>query len=356
MPEYQLHLDAKCRQLTDAFASIGAPPPDVFASAPTHYRQRCELHIWQEGERVRYAMFEPGSRVPYCLDQFDPASERINRAMPLLLDELNANPVLRKRLFEVDFLSGLSGDLLISLIYHRRLDEAWDCAAAPLQRILNASIIGRSKGQKRVLSQDFITERLPVAGREWIYRHQEGAFSQPNAGVNCQMIQWAMDMAGHNNLGDLLELYCGAGNFTLPLSTCFRRVFATEISKSSVAALAWNQQANGVENLQWARLSAVEMRDALAAVRPFRRLQGIDLTSYHFSHLFVDPPRAGLDAATLAFASEFDRVIYISCNPETLIANLQVLQQTHRVERTALFDQFPFTPHLESGVLLSRRT
>jgi len=52
---------------------------------------------------------------------------------------------------------------------------------------------------------------------------------------------------------------------------------------------------------------------------------------------------------------EYERILYISCNPETLKDNLGELCQTHRIERLALFDQFPFTHHIESGVYLVRR-
>ena len=91
--------------------------------------------------------------------------------------------------------------------------------------------------------------------------------------------------------------------------------------------------------------------------RPFRRLQqdGIALAAYDFDTVFVDPPRAGIDDATLALLARFPRILYISCNPETLAANLAVLDATHRISACALFDQFPFTPHIESGVLLVRR-
>ena len=49
------------------------------------------------------------------------------------------------------------------------------------------------------------------------------------------------------------------------------------------------------------------------------------------------------------------RILYISCNPETLVRNLEVLAQTHAIDRLALFDQFPYTHHVECGVALTRR-
>eukprot|EP00959_Pyramimonas_sp_CCMP1952_P013734 290311-Pyramimonas_sp.AAC.1 len=63
----------------------------------------------------------------------------------------------------------------------------------------------------------------------------------------------------------------------------------------------------------------------------------------------VDPPRAGLDEASLQFAGTFERVVYVSCNPATLVRDLQTLSATHEVQRFAVFDQFPYTPHTECG-------
>ena len=89
--------------------------------------------------------------------------------------------------------------------------------------------------------------------------------------------------------------------------------------------------------------------------REFERLKGIDFTSKNFTTVLVDPPRAGLDPETLAMISQFEHIIYISCNPNTLVDNLSVLSKTHEVTRAALFDQFPFTTHMESGVFLQRK-
>ncbi len=91
--------------------------------------------------------------------------------------------------------------------------------------------------------------------------------------------------------------------------------------------------------------------------REFRRLAELPqpLGSYDLRTLLVDPPRAGLDEHTLAMAREFEAIIYISCNPQTLADNLLLLSQTHWIEHLALFDQFPYTEHMECGVFLRRR-
>ena len=227
--------------------------------------------------------------------------------------------------------------------------------AEALAAALGVHLIGRARREKRIIDQDYITETFRVGGRDYHYRQYENSFSQPNAAVCQHMLDWATAQAGSR--ADLLELYCGNGNFTLPLAARYRRVLATEVSKSGIRALRANLSENNIENIAVARLSAEELGEALRGVRPFRRLQqdGINLATYDFDTVFVDPPRAGIDAATLALIARYPRILYISCNPETLAANLHTLSQTHRIRACALFDQFPFTPHIESGVVLVRK-
>jgi tRNA (uracil-5-)-methyltransferase len=167
------------------------------------------------------------------------------------------------------------------------------------------------------------------------------------------MLSWASESLT-NSAGDLVELYCGNGNFTAVLAQHFNQVLATEISKVSVASAVLNFAANSIDNVEVVRISSEEFTQALNKERPFRRLSHIDMDSYDFSTIFVDPPRSGLDAETEKLVSRFDSILYISCNPATLAANLAEITKTHAIESVALFDQFPWTTHIESGVLLRR--
>ncbi|WP_060508718.1 tRNA (uridine(54)-C5)-methyltransferase TrmA [Pseudomonas sp. NBRC 111124] len=352
---YDTQLEGKVARLRELLAPFGAPEPAVFDSPREHYRLRAEFRLWREDGQRHYAMFAPGDKHKAILiDEFPIASQRINELMPRLKAAWQASEELGNRLFQVEFLTTLAGDAMVTLCYHRPLDEAWEVAARQLAADLGVSVIGRSKGKRLVIGRDYAVEKLDVAGRVFSYRQPEGAFTQPNGAVNQKMLSWAFEAIGERE-DDLLELYCGNGNFTLPLATRVRQVLATEISKTSVNAALSNLDENAVDNVRLVRLSAEELTQALNEVRPFRRLEGIDLKSYEFGTVFVDPPRAGMDPDTCELTRRFERILYISCNPETLAANIAQLQDTHRIERCALFDQFPYTHHMESGVLLVRR-
>lgn len=362
---YQAQLANKVARIQKQFACFEPPMLEIHQSPISHFRMRAEFRIWHSDDDMFYAMFErdeAGKKTVIRLDEFPIATRQINELMSVLLTELKANAVLSERIFEIHFLNTLKGDMLVSLIYHKKLDQTWQDLAGALADRLGIKIIGRSRGQKIVISDDFVIEQMTVevqGGKQTFYYQQiEGGFSQPNAQVCQAMLNFACDVADSiANKQDLLELYCGNGNFTLPLSGYFKKVLATELSKSSVNAARWAITHNGISNIDIARLSAEDFGQAHKGVREFRRLleAGIDMNDYAFNTVFVDPPRAGVDDQTLKILQDFDNIIYISCNPDTLFDNLLTLTQTHDIRRMALFDQFPYTHHIESGVWLSRR-
>ena len=352
---YAAQLGAKTARFQADFVPFALPEPTVHASAPESYRLRAEFRIWHQNERADYAMFDPAEpKRPIILDDFAAASEPIRAAMPRLRARLMASEVLKNRLFQVNFLSTLSGELLITLIYHRLLDDAWEAAARDLAAEMDVQLIGRSRKQKIVIGREWLLEAFELNGRPLRYQQLEGSFTQPNGGINRQMLGWACQQAAGLG-GDLLELYCGNGNFTIALAPAFERVLATEVSKSSVQAAHYNLAANAIDNVTMVRMSSDEISAALAGVRAFNRMKDVDLPGYRFSTLFVDPPRSGLDAPTLELARGFQNILYISCNPQTLQENVAALHATHTLSASAVFDQFPYTHHLECGLLLTRR-
>ena len=204
-------------------------------------------------------------------------------------------------------------------------------------------------------SQNFIEQNLTGQNLDCEKRCAQNSACKNSTEQNSSCEQYAVRQES-SAARDLLELYCGHGNFTIPLAAKFNRVLASEISKSSIANARINCELNGVCNAQFVRLSADELMSAFARRREFERLKGIDIFSYDFSHILIDPPRAGLEPSVIDFIKNFQNLIYISCNPQTLFENLRSLCATHEVQRFAIFDQFAHTAHIECGVLLRRRS
>jgi tRNA (uracil-5-)-methyltransferase len=362
---YEIGYEEQLKQKEERVSGLLAPyyqgDLEVFDSPTDHYRARAEFRIWHEGDRCDYAMGKMQrdgvkNKGAINIEECPKVIKPIEKRMWKLLEKINASTeVLKQRLFAVEFLATTTDECLITMLYHRKLDDVWSAEAKALEAELNCKIMGRSRKQKVILSDEFVTEKLEIDGKTFSYVQYESGFTQPNPTVNVKMIEWAINQAKTVGYGDFLESYCGLGNFTLPLSHYFDKVLATEISKRSIHAALENCALNSIENITFARLASEEMTEALNGTREFSRLKEIDLESYNFSMVLVDPPRAGLDEGTIELISKIENIIYISCNPETLARDLETLVQTHDVVEAAMFDQFPHTEHVESGVFLKKK-
>ena len=154
---YREELDAKIELARAHFAgddgagraAIPLPRAEVFESARRHFRMRAEFRVWHEGDRSFLAMFDSADpKTPIEVPLFPMGSERINALMPKLLEEVMASDALRKKLFQVNFLTTVAGDAMISMLYHRRLTEEWEAQAEAMRHRLGVSIVGRSRKQK----------------------------------------------------------------------------------------------------------------------------------------------------------------------------------------------------------------
>lgn len=355
---YDMSYDEQLKQKGEKISKYLKPYYDeklcVFDSPKSHYRARAEFRIWHDGDVCSYAMGDISKKGAITIQECPKIIKAIENRMWKLLAFINDSFELSHRLFSVEFLATTTDECLVTMLYHKKLDESWSLKAKELENVLDISLMGRSRKQKVLLSQEFVTEALTIDDNIYKYRYYESGFTQPNPSVNVNMIEWAVERARGVCSGDLLESYCGLGNFTIPLSKLFTKVLATEISKTSIKSAKENCKLNNVDNIEFIRLSSEEMTQALNKEREFRRLSEVDLDSYTFSCVLVDPPRAGLDRDTIELISKIDNIIYISCNPETLSRDLELLTHTHRVDKAAMFDQFPHTNHIESGVFMQK--
>ncbi len=352
---YEEQLNLKIEREKKRFSNFTDIKFDIVKSQEQNFRNRAEFRVWKNYDKdnnltLSYAMTSFEKRA-LEIDSCQIVSSQIQEVMPKLLQRLQDNEVLRLKLFAVEFLNATTNDMLVTLIYHKKLDEPWEAEAKKLENELKIKIIGRSRKQKVILSEDFIKENLTIDKQEFKFQYKEGGFTQPNTQVNIKMIEWVLNNI-ETSSDDLCELYCGGGNFTIPLSKKFNKVLATEISKTSINSALKNCQLNGIEHIDFIRMSAQEFVEALEEKREFRRLKNINLKSYNFNTIFVDPPRAGLDDTTRALVKNFDKIVYISCNPQTLHRDLEELIKTHKITNFALFDQFAYTNHCEFGIIL----
>ena len=357
--KYQQQLNKKIINLKTILSEFALPELVTYPSPISHYRMRVEFRIWHHGDELYHIMYDKRTKKRVRIDSFPIASKLINSAMQAILPLIQYNDKLRHQLFQIDYLSTLSGQLLITLLYHKKLDEQWIIEAQKLKQQLaelgiKTNLVGRASNQKIAVNVDYVDETLPILDKTFNYRQIENSFTQPNAAINVKMLEWAISVTKKSE-GDLLEFYCGNGNFSIALAQNFRKVLATEIAKASVYSAQHNIKINNIDNLIIVRLSAEEFTSAIKKEREFNRLKGINLDDYHCRTVLVDPPRAGLDDNTINIIQSYERIVYISCNPHTLKDNLQQLTKTHYIEHFAMFDQFPYTDHVETGVVLCKK-
>ena len=354
---YEEQLNFKYQREKERFSDFTTMDFDIIKSEEKAFRNRAEFRIWwekdeNEKEILSYAMNDFNKNI-LEINSCQIVNSHIQEIMPKLLDLLMSELTLSYKLFAVEFLASSTNDMLVTLIYHKKLDEKWSKLAKQIEEKLNIKIMGRSRKQKIILSSESINETLTINNQKFRFAYQEGGFTQPNTNVNVQMIEWVLDNI-ETSSKDLCELYCGGGNFTIPLSTKFNKVLATEISKTSIKSALKNCELNNIDKISFIRMSAEEFVQGLQEVRTFNRLKDVNLKDYNFDTIFMDPPRSGLDDTTRALAKDFKQIIYISCNPETLYRDLEELIKTHEIIRFALFDQFAYTNHIESGVILKK--
>ena len=327
---------------------------EYFSSKQSGFRARAELRLWHDERGAHYAMNGADNK-PVIIQSCAILDAKIAALMPRLLKELNANDALRHKIFGVEFVTS-SEEICVILLYHKDILSI-NSELENLANALKISLIARSRGKMLVFGESLLNEKLNINGSEYAYKISFDGFIQPNRAMNEKMIEYACNAVinAHKPRRDFLELYCGHGNFTIPLSQHFNKTLATEISKASIALATQNAGLNKASNISFLRMSADELMDAFKGTREYNRLKNIELKSYDFSHILIDPPRAGASASVLDFIKNYANIIDVSSGQATLARDLLILSKTHRVDKLALFDQFVHTNHIESIVSLSAK-
>lgn len=176
-------------------------------------------------------------------------------------------------------------------------------------------------------------------------------FIQINAAVNEALVTRAVELLELTPADRVLDLFCGIGNFTLPMARSAGYVVGVEGDAGLVARARHNTRLNGVENTEFHVADLARFPTGPKASHSLPWLRG------GYTHVVLDPPRAGAREVLAAVASlKPRRVLYISCHPGSLARDLGVLVNEHgfTLEAAGVLDMFPHTAHFESLALLRR--
>ena len=191
-----------------------------------------------------------------------------------------------------------------------------------------------------------LTYRLPEAG-DLAFRFLPTDFTQVNAAINRAMVQQALTLLELEGDERVLDLFCGLGNFTLPIARQAREVVGVEGEAGLVGRARANAAHNGIDNvtLHVANL----MDEAVLEQAPWLRES--------FDRVLLDPPRSGAKEVVPRLGTlGAERIVYVSCHPATLArdAGILVHELGYRLEAAGVMDMFPHTAHVESMALFVR--
>jgi 23S rRNA (uracil1939-C5)-methyltransferase len=163
-------------------------------------------------------------------------------------------------------------------------------------------------------------------------------FTQVNGGINRRMISQALQLLDLQQDDVVLDLFCGLGNFTLPIATRCARVVGVEGSDEMVRRGEENAAANGIANASFYSANLCVDFDELTWAQPY------------YSKILLDPPRSGaIEIIPRLAALRAKKIVYISCNPATLARDAaELVKHGYALAQAGVMDMFPHTSHVES--------
>jgi 23S rRNA (uracil1939-C5)-methyltransferase len=170
-------------------------------------------------------------------------------------------------------------------------------------------------------------------------------FVQVNGSLNQLMIAQAIELLELSEDDRVLDLFCGLGNFTLPIARRCKAVTGVEGDEGLVLRAQQNAIRNGIDN------AGFILADLYSEAAGLVKVQGL------FQKVLLDPPRSGAEQVLpLIAASSATQVVYVSCNPETLGRDAGILVNEHgfRLSAAGVMDMFPNTSHIETMALFER--
>ncbi len=338
---YSFQLKAKEHILAETLRRIGGfkglnIEPIVSSTDAYGYRDRVTLSAWLENRKFKLGFHERGHSTMVAINGCPIASEEINSEIHslsefFLRDEYDDLPFNR-----IDIASdGDRAYVTFSLVTLAREGSVH----SPISEDLELAEVF-----KDLDSEDLEEDIFQVESQGLKLNSVPSIFRQANSRINEQLVGTVLDWAGLKGHEEVLDLFCGVGNFSLSLAKRARRVLGVDISKKAVSLARANAKKNLIENVKF----------ICSPVASFLRRNSRQNSK--FDVVVLDPPREGARDIFEDLLKQLpERLIYVSCNPSTLARDLKTLtEKEYRLDKIRPFDMFPQTFHIESVVLLSR--
>ncbi|MGH7828034.1 MAG: 23S rRNA (uracil(1939)-C(5))-methyltransferase RlmD [Candidatus Binatia bacterium] len=340
--QYKTQLRAKQKSIEDALRRIGKLDefqvcPIISSANEFHYRRRVRLHV---DKSKRLGFYHPGSHrlveIGYCLIAGKEADGCIE-ALRKWVKSIHAS------IEQIEIVTGDQPDetIIVAKATGEFVADDEDTCGGLLTgepRIRGLIVCGRewrrTWGETRISVDTEERIRLMV---------EADVFTQVNPQGNRRIMSELL-IAGEFAAGDrVLELYCGAGNFTLSIAKRVQKVVAVEGHRPSIESGKRSAQLNGIDNIHWISESVTK------ALERFGRRE-------RFTKIVLDPPRTGAKGIGRRLASfGAAKILYVSCNPTTLARDASELaKQGYKLAIVQPIDLFPHTFHVEVVATLIR--
>jgi 23S rRNA (uracil1939-C5)-methyltransferase len=314
-----------------------------------HYRRKARLSVrWvHKKESALVGFRERSSGFVTEMDTCEVLDVRVARLLPALRQLIGAMEA-RESLPQIEV---ACGDDQCALVFRNMLELSAGDTAALRQFALQhqVAVLLQPKGPDSIYPLEPASLQLDYALPEFDLRlvFEPSDFTQVNADLNRLMLQRAMQMLHPGPDDCVLDLFCGLGNFTLPLARMAGHVVGVEGEAGLVERARTNAARNQLNNVEFHVANLVEDQQHAAWWR------------HPFNKVLIDPPRSGaLEVLPLIAATKAERLLYVSCHPASLARDAGVLVHDHgfKLESAGIMDMFPHTGHVESIALFSRKS
>lgn len=360
---YPEQLRMKQAKLIRLLGRFGRVSDIIGMDEPAHYRAKVQAAFRLKSGKVVSGVYQSSSGhivdVEDCLLE-DPAASPILRTIRKLCASMKIKPYdipsgkgfLRHALIRVSRTTGEIMVVLVTTAGEFRGERAFvnellrrHPEITTLVRNINPTDTPLFLGKECIVlhGEGYITDRL--CGLE--FRISPRSFYQVNPTQTEVLYGKAVAFADLSGEERVLDAYCGTGTIGLSMAASAREVVGVEVNRDAVADAKENAARNGIRNAVFHAADAGDfIREAAAA-------------GERFDVVVTDPPRAGCSQAFLRslIALAPDRVVYVSCNPETLARDLYTLTKGgYKVRKIQPVDMFPFTGHVECVVSMTLQT
>lgn len=342
------------RQTNSTVKEAAAQVADPLGSpSELNYRQRIRLQVGNNGE-LGFNQYRSNNIVP--IDSCLLATPEINTTLQTLRKNEDAHDLIELS-SEVQILYNPSSQKCTCIFNFTRKPRPANlsrakkiCQNNPLiEKIFiagkNFPLQGPFNAETSTSLHLSFSHLCPEAsGHPITFQWEAGAFCQVNLPQNAQLIDLVINLIQPDSSEDVLDLYCGMGNFSIPLAFLAKEVHGIEGQGSSIRSAKKNSLTSGLANTYFHKN---KVHTACSAFVGKGRL---------FDHVVVDPPRQGIPdlAPQLAILCR-KRLVYISCDPATLSRDLGALTtEGFTISKILPVDMFPQTHHIECVVLLEK--